>query len=85
MGFKQMTSSKTYIDCFALLSQHEHLSNLGMEEEYISEKTVQQPKCAITDQPGEMKQSGSYWKNKQELKKKTTKYLIQKLSPQQNH
>ena len=56
------------IEHFAMLNQHEHQSNVQTEGEDISQKTVQQPQHANTDQPEEMKQNGGYQKNKQEPK-----------------
>ena len=47
------------IDHFAMLNQHEHLSDIGMEGENISQKITTQPHHIHKDQPGEMKQSVS--------------------------
>ena len=43
------------IDHFAMLSQHEHLSNVESEEEDISLKAIQQPWNTHTDQTGKIK------------------------------
>ena len=57
-------------DYFAMLNQHEHLGNTEAEREDISQKTMQQPQHANTDQLGEIKQSSSSHKISKNSKRK---------------
>ena len=44
------------MDHFALLNKHEHSNYIGMEGKDVSQKTMQQPEHANTNQPRGIKQ-----------------------------
>ena len=63
------------IDHFAVLNQNKHLSNMGLEEEDISQNTIQHPNHANTDQQWEIRQSDNSRKRSMNSK---DKHIIRK-------